>query len=81
MLLNFCYINDDAFVISSYFIILLLMRCCLLLVYFHRKEKDPLKPKQPMSAYFLFTNDRRAAILAENKSVLEVIERIHLCSS
>lgn len=39
-----------------------------------KKEKDPLKPKHPMSAYFLFTNDRRAAILAENKGVLEVVE-------
>ncbi|XP_061337846.1 high mobility group B protein 6-like [Gastrolobium bilobum] len=38
----------------------------------NKKEKDPLKPKHPMSAYFLFTNDRRAALLAENKSVLEV---------
>ncbi|KAL5052880.1 hypothetical protein RYX36_033562 [Vicia faba] len=37
-----------------------------------KKEKDPLKPKQPLSAYFLFTNDRRAAILADNKGVLEV---------
>lgn len=37
-----------------------------------KKEKDSLKPKHPMSAYFLFTNDRRAAILAENKGVLEV---------
>ncbi|CAK8579315.1 unnamed protein product [Lathyrus sativus] len=37
-----------------------------------KKEKDPSKPKHPMSAYFLFTNDRRAAILAENKGVLEV---------
>lgn len=41
-------------------------------MYFHRKEKDPLKPKHPMSAYILFTNDRRAALLAENKSVVEV---------
>lgn len=38
----------------------------------NKKEKDPLKPKQPMSAYFLFTNDRRAALLADNKNVLEV---------
>ncbi|KAK7399123.1 hypothetical protein VNO78_10299 [Psophocarpus tetragonolobus] len=38
----------------------------------NKKEKDPLKPKHPMSAYFLFTNDRRAALLAENKNFLEV---------
>ncbi|KAI6707097.1 hypothetical protein NL676_010059 [Syzygium grande] len=37
-----------------------------------KKEKDPLKPKQPMSAYFLFSNERRAALLAESKNVLEV---------
>ncbi|KAJ7004218.1 high mobility group B protein 13-like [Populus alba x Populus x berolinensis] len=37
-----------------------------------KKEKDPLKPKQPLSAFFLFCNERRAALLAENKSVLEV---------
>ncbi|XP_057421825.1 high mobility group B protein 6-like [Lotus japonicus] len=38
----------------------------------NKKEKDPLKPKHPMSAYFLFTNERRAALLAENMKVLEV---------
>ncbi|XP_065858647.1 high mobility group B protein 13-like [Euphorbia lathyris] len=37
-----------------------------------KKEKDPLKPKQPMSAFFVFSNDRRAALLTENKNVLEV---------
>ncbi|XAR70197.1 hypothetical protein NMG60_11026975 [Bertholletia excelsa] len=37
-----------------------------------KKEKDPLKPKQPMSAFFLFASERRAALLAENKSVPEV---------
>ncbi|MED6170129.1 High mobility group B protein 6 [Stylosanthes scabra] len=37
-----------------------------------KKEKDPLKPKHPLSAYILFTNDRRAALVAENKSVVEV---------
>ncbi|KAE8056032.1 hypothetical protein FH972_012835 [Carpinus fangiana] len=35
------------------------------------KEKDPLKPKHPMSAFFLFTNERRAALLAESKTILE----------
>ncbi|KAL2342691.1 hypothetical protein Fmac_003976 [Flemingia macrophylla] len=38
----------------------------------NKKEKDPLKPKHPMSAYFLFTNDRRPALIAENKAFLEV---------
>ncbi|KAH7513778.1 high mobility group B protein 6 [Ziziphus jujuba] len=37
-----------------------------------KKERDPLKPKHPISAFFLFTNERRAALAAENKSVLEV---------
>ncbi|KAK1564381.1 hypothetical protein Q3G72_002005 [Acer saccharum] len=37
-----------------------------------KKEKDPLKPKQPMSSFFIFSNERRAALLAENKNVLEV---------
>ncbi|KAK2435683.1 B3 domain-containing protein [Trifolium repens] len=40
----------------------------------NKKEKDPLKPKHLMSAYFLFTNDRRAALLAEKKGIMEVIE-------
>lgn len=31
-----------------------------------------MKPKHPMTAFFLFTNERRAALLAENKNVLEV---------
>lgn len=37
-----------------------------------RKEKDPLKPKQPMSAFFLFSNERRASLVAENKNIVEV---------
>ncbi|KAL5552367.1 hypothetical protein UlMin_002543 [Ulmus minor] len=37
-----------------------------------KKEKDPLKPKQPMSAFFLFTNERRADLVAEKKSVTEI---------
>ncbi|XP_019168766.1 PREDICTED: high mobility group B protein 13-like [Ipomoea nil] len=37
-----------------------------------KKEKDPLKPKHPVSAFFLFSNDRRAALLAENKIAKEV---------
>ncbi|KAE8694630.1 High mobility group B protein 13 [Hibiscus syriacus] len=37
-----------------------------------KKERDPLKPKQPMSAFFLFSNERRVALLADNKNILEV---------
>ncbi|GMJ15048.1 3xHigh Mobility Group-box1 [Hibiscus trionum] len=39
-----------------------------------KKERDPLRPKQPMSAFFLFSNERRTALLAEDKSksVLDV---------
>ncbi|URE44747.1 HMG (high mobility group) box [Musa troglodytarum] len=37
-----------------------------------RKEKDPLKPKHPMSAFFLFSKERREALLRENKNVLEI---------
>ncbi|WCJ26474.1 HMG (high mobility group) box protein [Euphorbia peplus] len=37
-----------------------------------KKEKDPLKPKHPMTAFFVFSNERRAALLAENKNVCEV---------
>ncbi|XP_020224365.1 high mobility group B protein 13 [Cajanus cajan] len=40
----------------------------------NKKEKDPLKPKHPMSAYFMFTNDRRPALAAENKTMLEVTQ-------
>ncbi|KAG6406012.1 hypothetical protein SASPL_133608 [Salvia splendens] len=36
------------------------------------EKKDPLKLKNPMSAYFIFFNERRAALLVENKNVLEV---------
>jgi len=44
----------------------------LFVLFICRKEKDPLKPKHPLSAFFLFSNERRAALLAENKNVLEV---------
>ena len=44
----------------------------LFVLFICRKENDPLKPKQPLSAFFLFSNERRAALLAENKNVLEV---------
>lgn len=40
--------------------------------YSNRKEKDPLKPKHPVSAFFLFMNERRADLVAEKKNVLEV---------
>ncbi|GJW64030.1 reverse transcriptase domain-containing protein [Tanacetum coccineum] len=36
------------------------------------KEKDPLKPKCPESAYFLFINERHAALVAERKSLVEI---------
>lgn len=42
----------------------------------YRKEKDPLKPKQPLSAFFLFTNERRAALLAENNNNVKEV-KIH----
>lgn len=31
-----------------------------------------MKPKQPMTAFFLFANERRAILLAEPKNALEV---------
>lgn len=31
-----------------------------------------MKPKHPMSAFFLFSKERREALLRENKNVLEV---------
>ncbi|KAI4984273.1 hypothetical protein ZWY2020_051950 [Hordeum vulgare] len=37
-----------------------------------KKEKDPSKPKQPMSAYFLYSQERRAALVAEKKTVPEI---------
>ncbi|XP_037487080.1 high mobility group B protein 6-like [Triticum dicoccoides] len=37
-----------------------------------KKEKDPSKPKQPMPAYFLYSQERRAALAAEKKSVPEI---------
>ncbi|KAG6479630.1 hypothetical protein ZIOFF_063098 [Zingiber officinale] len=37
-----------------------------------RKEKDPLKPKQPMSAFFLFSKERRETLLQEKKTILEI---------
>lgn len=41
-----------------------------------KKEKDPLKPKQPLSAFFLFNNERRAALLAENKNDVKEVAKI-----
>ncbi|GMP50737.1 hypothetical protein CsSME_00017233 [Camellia sinensis var. sinensis] len=35
-----------------------------------KKKKDPLKPKQPMSEFFMFRNERRA----ESQCGWEVIE-------
>ncbi|TVU33333.1 hypothetical protein EJB05_25143 [Eragrostis curvula] len=37
-----------------------------------KKDKDPAKPKGPMSAYFLFMQERRAALVAEKKNVTEI---------
>lgn len=37
-----------------------------------RKEKDPLKPKHPISAFFAFSQSRRPALLEEKKPVTEV---------
>ncbi|TVU33320.1 hypothetical protein EJB05_25130 [Eragrostis curvula] len=38
----------------------------------NKKDKDPAKPKGPMSAYFLFMQERRAALVAEKKNVTEI---------
>lgn len=37
-----------------------------------RKEKDPLKPKHPTTAFFAFSNSRRPALLEAKKPVTEV---------
>ncbi|EOA20618.1 hypothetical protein CARUB_v10000930mg [Capsella rubella] len=37
-----------------------------------KKIKDPLKPKQPVSAYLIYANERRAALKGENQSVVEI---------
>lgn len=37
-----------------------------------KKDKDPSKPKQPMSAYFVYSQERRATLVAEKKNVPEV---------
>jgi upstream-binding transcription factor len=37
-----------------------------------REEKDPLKPKPPVTAFFAFTNECRAALLEENHNVLQI---------
>uniref|UniRef100_A0A0D9VEF8 HMG box domain-containing protein n=1 Tax=Leersia perrieri TaxID=77586 RepID=A0A0D9VEF8_9ORYZ len=38
----------------------------------NKKDKDPSKPKQPMSAYFFYSQQRRAALVAEKKNVPEI---------
>lgn len=40
---------------------------------FCRKEHDPSKPKHPLSAFFVFSSERRPALVAEKKNVLEVL--------
>uniref|UniRef100_A0A804PHI1 HMG box domain-containing protein n=1 Tax=Zea mays TaxID=4577 RepID=A0A804PHI1_MAIZE len=37
-----------------------------------KKDKDPSKPKQPMSAYFVYSQERRATLVAEKKNVPEI---------
>lgn len=37
-----------------------------------KKEKDPLRPKHPISAFFAFSQSRRPALLEENKPVTEI---------
>ncbi|CAH8360096.1 unnamed protein product [Eruca vesicaria subsp. sativa] len=37
-----------------------------------KKQKDPLKPKHPVSAFLVYANERRAALREENKNVVEV---------
>ncbi|XXG89896.1 hypothetical protein AAC387_Pa12g1789 [Persea americana] len=37
-----------------------------------RKEHDPSKPKHPLSAFFVFSGERRPALIAEKKNVLEI---------
>ncbi|KAF8047398.1 hypothetical protein N665_3061s0004 [Sinapis alba] len=37
-----------------------------------KKQKDPLKPKHPISAFLVYANERRAALREENKNVVEV---------
>jgi upstream-binding transcription factor len=41
-----------------------------------KKEKDPSRPKQPMTAYFLYAQERRAALVAEKKNVPEVMNQL-----
>ncbi|KAF6138948.1 hypothetical protein GIB67_025677 [Kingdonia uniflora] len=41
-----------------------------------KKQKDPLKPKRPISAFFLFPKDLRETLSAENKNMLEVKDPI-----
>jgi hypothetical protein len=45
----------------------------------HRKEKDPLKPKYPISAFFAFSQSRRPALLEEKKPVTEVLRTNSHC--
>lgn len=38
-----------------------------------RKQKDPRKPKHPISAFLVYANQRRAELREENKNVVEVL--------
>ncbi|KAL0727174.1 hypothetical protein Bca4012_023267 [Brassica carinata] len=37
-----------------------------------KKQKDPLKPKHPISAFLVYANQRRAELREENKNVVEI---------
>jgi hypothetical protein len=37
-----------------------------------RKEKDPSKPKKPTSGFFVFSQERRPKMLADNLKIPEV---------
>ncbi|KAF9600975.1 hypothetical protein IFM89_014960 [Coptis chinensis] len=37
-----------------------------------KKEKDPLKPKRSLSAFFIYMNERRAALVEQNNNVPEI---------
>uniref|UniRef100_M4F2F8 HMG box domain-containing protein n=1 Tax=Brassica campestris TaxID=3711 RepID=M4F2F8_BRACM len=40
-----------------------------------KKVKDPLKPKQPISAYLIYANERRPVLREDNKSVIEMAKK------
>ncbi|KAM0833031.1 hypothetical protein ACQ4PT_064524 [Festuca glaucescens] len=42
----------------------------------NKREKDPSRPKQPMSAYFVYCQERRAALVAEKRKNVPEIGKI-----